>query len=33
MEYIDYEWECNNPILSKRDLSHPSIGDQECVFF
>ena len=30
---IDYEWECNNPILSKRDLSHPSIGDQECIFF
>ena len=30
---IDYKWECNNPILSNRDLSHPSIGDQECIFF
>ena len=29
---INYNWQCNNPILSTRDAEHPSIGDEECIF-
>ena len=29
---INYDWECQNPILSARDSKHPEIGDQKWIF-
>ena len=30
---IDFEWPIKNPILSRRDLNHPSINEVKCEFF
>ncbi len=29
---INFDWKCDKPIISSRDLRHPLIGDEECVF-
>ena len=29
---INYDWECQSPILSDRDSKHPGIGDQKWIF-
>ena len=30
---INFKWPVENPLLSSRDSNHPSIKEQECIFF
>ena len=30
---LNFKWPIEKPILSERDMNHPLIGEEECIFF